>query len=97
MSEQVKEQVDEVSGDVVVRVKRDAMIPSLLNLIKQEYIRVRRSGISDDPETIKEQMATEYAIEDAIFTWMDEMKEEKAKKDMMEKIRRRFDNRWGSW
>jgi hypothetical protein len=97
MSEKEDERVDEVSGDVVVRVSKEAMIPSLLNLIKQEYVRGRRSGISDDPETVKRQMATEYAIEDTIFTWIDEMREEKARKDMMDKIRRRFDARWNSW
>jgi hypothetical protein len=97
MSEQKIGKLDEVSGDVVVRFSKDAMVPSLLNLIKQEYTRGRRNGISDDPETVKTQMATEYAIEDAIFTWIDEMKEEKARKDMMEKIRRRFDARWNSW
>ncbi len=97
MSENENGRVDEVSGDVVVKVPRDTMIPSLLNLIKQEYVRGRRSGISDDPETVKEQIAMEYAIEDAIFTWIEEMKEEKAKKDMMDKIRRRFDQRWNTW
>nr|MDO8084815.1 hypothetical protein [Candidatus Sigynarchaeum springense] len=86
-----------VSSDVVVKVPRTTLVPTLLNLVKQEYVRGQRGGISDDPETIKEQMAMEYAIEDAIFTWIEEMKEEKAKKDMMDKIRRRFDQRWSSW
>ncbi len=86
----------ESSKDVLFKVPRETMIPSLLNLVRQEYVRGKRSGNSDDPEAVKKQMATEYAIEDAIFTWIDEMREEKAKKDMMEKIRRRFDARWNS-
>ncbi|MBN2150470.1 MAG: hypothetical protein JW839_03385 [Candidatus Lokiarchaeota archaeon] len=97
MSENELGRIEEVSGQVVVRVPRDTMIPSLLRIVKQEYLRGRRSGISEDPETVKAQMATECAIEDAIFTWIEEMKEEKAKKDMMDKIRRRFDQRWGTW
>ncbi len=97
MADDENERMNEVAGDLVVRVPRDTMIPSLLNLIKQEYVRGRRSGITDDPETVKEQMATEYAIEDAIFSWIEEIKAERAKKDMMEKIRRRFDTRWSSW
>jgi hypothetical protein len=97
MADNENEQMNEVSGDVVVRVPRDTMIPSLLNLIKQEYVRGRRSGITDDPDAVKEQMATEYAIEDAIFTWIEEIKAERAKKEMMDKIRRRLDQHRSSW
>ncbi len=97
MVEKENERTNEAAGDVVVRVPRTTLIPTLLNLVKQEYVRGQRSGISDDPEAVKEQMATEYAIEDAIFTWIEEIKAERAKKDMMEKIRRRFDARWNTW
>ncbi|MEX2684014.1 MAG: hypothetical protein Q6373_020755 [Candidatus Sigynarchaeota archaeon] len=94
MTENENEQTPE---DVVIKVPRTTLVPTLLNLVKQEYVRGQRHGLSDDPEAIKEQMAMECAIEDAIFTWIEEMKEEKAKKDMMDKIRRRFDQRWASW
>jgi hypothetical protein len=97
MSEKKKDMEGEGSDEVMVKASKGNLIPTLLHLVREEYVKGRRSGISDDPETIKKQMADEYAIEDAIFNWMDEMKEEKAKKEMMEKIRRRFDVRWSSW
>ena len=86
-------QVEETPAEIVVRVPKDKLVPSLLKLIKDHYIQQQHEH-DPSPEARKMNMEMEFIIEDAIFTWIDEIKKEKTKKDLLDRVRRHSETRW---